>query len=403
MASSQLRWRDLWSQAASSLRGRRSRSALTALGTVIGIAAFVTISGFASTARAQVSNRFDVLRATEVFVTLNPDAVAGATPLTFPNDTDARLGRLHGVRAAGVLWPVSNPNPNVSTQPVISPSSGAPEIPVFAASPGALEALRPVVSAGRLFNGFHNDDRERVVVLGRSSAEQLHITDLENQPTVFLGATGYTVIGIIADVARRADVLNAVIIPQRTALSRYPNSTQDQEGVIEVAPGAAALVGRQAAIAIDVLHPDRYRTEVPPDPRTLREHVVGDVQKLFFGLGLIALVMGMVAIANSTLVAVMERTGEIGLRRAMGARRTHIARQVVAESALIGGIGGAIGTSLGVLGVSGIAIAQGWTAVISPPLVLAAPLVGIATGTLAGIYPALRAARIEPVEALRSA
>ncbi len=124
---------------------------------------------------------------------------------------------------------------------------------------------------------------------------------------------------------------------------------------------------------------------------------------LFLVLGGVAVLVGAIGIANVTLVSVLERVGEIGLRRALGAGQHHIAAQFPIESTAMGLLGGSIGTSLGVLMVLGVAAARSWTPVLDPSVPLAAPLLGALTGLLAGVYPDLKAARLEPVESLRSA
>lgn len=115
----------------------------------------------------------------------------------------------------------------------------------------------------------------------------------------------------------------------------------------------------------------------------------------------ICLVIGAVGIANTTLVAVLERTGEIGLRRALGARGRHITLQFLAESGALGALGGLVGTSIGTVTVVAMAVVRDWTPVIHPATVVAAPAIGLVTGVLAGLYPAWRASRIQPAEALR--
>ena len=130
--------------------------------------------------------------------------------------------------------------------------------------------------------------------------------------------------------------------------------------------------------------------------------IQSDLDLLFLMLGGVSLLVGAIGIANVTLVSVMERTGEIGLRRAMGATRRHIATQFLLESATMGAVGGVLGASAGMLVVVGVAFYQTWTPVIGPWIPLLAPVVGGATGLLAGLYPALRAAGLEPVEALRA-
>src|SRR5262249_8092456 len=147
-------------------------------------------------------------------------------------------------------------------------------------------------------------------------------------------------------------------------------------------------VAREAPTALRPDHPEYLEAVPPPDPRSLRSGVNHDLGQLFLLLACVCLVIGAVGIANTTLVAVMERTGEIGLRRALGARARHVLTQFLTESAALGTLGGLIGTSLGVLVVVGVSTVRDWTAIVQPYTVIAAPLIGLASGLLAGLYPA---------------
>ena len=174
------------------------------------------------------------------------------------------------------------------------------------------------------------------------------------------------------------------------------------ERVVETRIGATALVASQIPLALSPNDPLRVKVAAPPEPKLVKDGVQSDLNSLFLILGGVSLLVGAIGIANVTLVSVLERTGEIGLRRALGAGRRHIAAQFLAESTAMGLIGGVLGASAGLLVVVGIALTRKWTAVIDPLTPLIAPLLGAGVGLLADLYPSLRAARLEPVDALRS-
>ena len=150
-------------------------------------------------------------------------------------------------------------------------------------------------------------------------------------------------------------------------------------------------------------NPRALHVTFPPEPTRVRDAVRSDLDVLFLVLGGVSLLVGAIGIANVTLVSVIERTGEIGLRRALGASRRHIAAQFLLEGAAMGLVGGLLAGSLGTLVIVTVSAYQTWTPVLDPGVPLAAPILGAAIGLVSATYPSLRAAQLEPVEALRSA
>ena len=395
--------RDLLGEAMAGMLQRPARSVLTMLGTVLGIGAFVAILGLTATTGGQIDKRFTVLSATEVTV---EDVGAGdpLDPPSFTADAGARMAAVTGVVHAGQWWPVPVRDPELAAAPALSAASGSPagDLALHAAEPQALAAMHPALQAGRLYDGFHQTRAEKVAVLGLGAAQRLGITRLDAQPAVFVDGTAYTVVGIVADLRRKPEFLLSVIIPTSTALAAY-GPPVDRRGsmLIETRLGAAQVVAERAAAVLRPERPELFKVTAPADPRHLRSGVTGDLNVLFLLLAAISLVIGAVGIANTTLVAVLERVNEIGLRRSLGARPLHIAGQFLTESTALGLLGGLVGTSLGVAVVVLVALLKQWTAILQPWTVLPAPLVGGLVGLLAGLYPALRAAWIEPIEALR--
>lgn len=396
--------RDLAAEALAGLLQRPARSILTMLGTVIGIAALVAILGLTATSAGQISERFSVLSATEVTVTDTAAKQRTIYPvLDFPEDADERVRAINGVVQAGRYWKAPLPEHATISARALAGTRDAHSLDVYAASPGAIRAGHTPVVSGRIFDDFHERNGERVALLGAAAAAQLGISRVDAQPAVFVDDTAYTVIGIVGSPERLPQLGLSVIIPAGTALARYgpPSPDEPARMLIETQLGSAQVVADQAALALRPDAPNLLTASAPPDPRTLREHITGDINSLFLLLAGLALVIGSVGIANTTLVSVLERSAEIGLRRALGARRRHIAAQFVTESAVLGLLGGIIGASLGVLTVVLVALGKQWTAILDPLTVFPGPLVGAVTGLLAGAYPALRAASIEPVDALR--
>jgi len=396
-----IRSRDLLAEAAAGMLQRPGRSALTMMGTVLGVGTFIAIIGLTSTAGGQISKRFSVLQATQVVVQDAAAAEATRPTLSFPDDAERRLGRLNGVEAAGLHWPLA-PAPVLSSRPgaVAEPVSG---IEVHAAGPGVFPAAGVRIQAGVSYNTWHDEHHQAVAVLGAVAARKLGISHLENGPAVWIDGSPYTVVGVVDTSERLPGLLMSVLIPPRTALDHFgpPSPEHPAQVLVRTALGAAGTIARQAPLSLRPENPMSLEAQAPPDPRTLRDTVSSDLDVLFLALAGIAVFIGALGIANTTMVAVLERSSEIGLRRALGACRRHIAGQFLLESTGLGLLGGLVGSSLGVVTVVGVAVQRSWTPVLDPVLAVAGPGVGAVVGLLAGAYPALRAASLDPALSLR--
>jgi macrolide transport system ATP-binding/permease protein len=393
--------RDLLVEAGGGLLARPARVALTVLGTVVGVAALVATLGLSKTASNQIVGRFDEVASTDIVVSPARRGARTASSV-LPFRVEDRLQRLNGVVAAGSLSDVNVGRDLVSSVPVDDPIKRTQfQLPVKAASPGLWRAVRARLATGRFPDAGHSARADRVVVLGPNAARQLNVTRVDQQPAVFIGDRLYLVIGILDRVQRQPSLLGALIMPEGTAAAEYglqaPALAQ-----VETRVGAVELIARQAPLVLSPTQSAQLKVSAPPNPRELKGAIRNDLNALFVLLGGVSLLVGAIGIANVTLVSVLERVGEIGLRRALGAARRHIAAQFLVESTAMGALGGIIGASIGVLVVVAISASRTWTPVLDPWIPLAAPLLGAVIGLVSGTYPAVRAARMEPVDALRA-
>jgi putative ABC transport system permease protein len=413
---SRLTLRDAAAEAVAGIVQRPGRAVLTMLGTILGVGAFVAVLGLTATGAGQISRQFTVLQDTTVTVEdngpANDVAAPGANPaIGFPADADAVADRISGVVAAGVWWPVALPQGTSFTGSLALAAASSQTINLLGASPGAVAAMGLKLVAGSPLTAYENDTRQHVAMIDTTSAAALGISAarLPSHPAVFVDGAAYTVVGIYGSAQRVVTQESAMLIPEQTALADYGNpapgiGNQDEaQLVVATRTGAAKAVARQIAAAELPTDPSRLVVTSPPSPQSLQSEVSGDLAGLFLILALVSLLIGAVGIANTTLVAVLERTEEIGLRRAVGARPRHIAAQFLAESTALGTLGGLVGTCIGVGTVVIFAAARDWTAILNPAYTLPAPLIGSVVGLLAGAYPALRAARTSPLAALRHA
>ncbi|WP_369140839.1 ABC transporter permease [Modestobacter versicolor] len=395
---------DLLGEATADIGARPGRLVTTMVGTVLGIAALIATIGLAQTAAGQIARQFDANAATQLVVTPTTASTGGGGTVAagmLPWDAVPRLERLAGVESAALLAEVPLPDAVITAVPVNDPSqppTAAP--PVYAASAELLDTVGGQLATGRFFDAGHDSRADRVAVLGARAAERLGIQRVDTQPSVFVDGIAYAVVGVVESVDVRAELLNALLVPTGTARADF-DLPAPGDAQARIAVGAGPQLRAQAALSLAPDDPESLQVRAPDGRSDLGREVQADVNGVFVVLGVIVLLAGGVGIANVTMLSVMERVGEIGLRRAVGATGRQIAGQFVAESVVIGLLGGLIGAALGVFSVVGISVARDWTPVVDPWVALGGALLGSVLGLLAGGLPARRAARIEPVDALR--
>jgi putative ABC transport system permease protein len=398
---SRLTIRDAGREAVLAVTRAPLRTVLTSMGTVLAVGTAIATIGLSNSAAGAVSGTFDALRATIVTFS-NTNRFQSPPDLT--DRAEKPLDRLNGVVRAGLVWPLGNAGHLYQIGRTV-PQPGQPQIglPITAASAGGLATIGAVVSAGRLYDPGMDHRGDQVALLGATAARQLGITGVGESPVIFIGAEPFTVVGIVARAPLDPGALLGVIIPPGAAEAVAGSVGVDlfRQIMVRTVPGAAQLIGRQGPLAIDPLDPHRVSASVPTDPGKLRQSVNASLTSLLLAIALVALGVGVIAIANTTLLSVIQRRAEIGLRRSVGAAPRHIAVMVVFEAVLTGALGGLMGTSVGVLVISVVCAGHGWAPVLDPKLLLAAPAAGAVAGLLAGLYPAWRASRVSPISALQ--
>lgn len=381
---------DVLREAAASMRAQGLKAALVIAGVVVATGTLVTMSGLSSTLSRQVTDEFDSFRATELVV--SQAAGATLTDFTEPGDLE-RVRSIEGVVHAGVMDP---PGTFLVERP---PLSGMTEVAIQPVDADALRAIRPHLTAGTPFNGLHVRTGSLLIMLSESAARRLGVA----RPGTGLRIDGLmlTVTAIYSDVDRRDEVLVGALVPRGVLATGDDSSGNQPRVLIETQSGAADAVRERAAVALAPEDARVLNVSRPLDASGFRQGIEGNVRSLALGVVLIALVMGTISIASSAVSSVHARTAELGLRSVLGALRRHIFIQIMAETLAFGLVGAVIGAYTGVAVVVGISTWNAWEPVLTPVAIGFALLAGAAAGIVAGLPPAWRAVRLQPVDALR--
>jgi putative ABC transport system permease protein len=387
--------RRLVNEAMAGVVQKSSKSLLTVIGTALGIGAFISVLGVTASANGQITQDFNALTATQ-FQVQPTDIAAELDGSLYPADAEERIRALNGVVEAFRAWEV--PTEGMSSLPREIADS-AVQARVMAASPSYWAATNAELSSGRVFDDALRG--EAVAIVGEDIARRLGAAVLGEEPIIYIDGEPVSVIGILASSATSREAVSSIVIPDDFARTVFGNPGVSERLTVHAELGTRSMLLDQLALAIDPAHPEWFKVTPPPAPTIARNQVSESMQTLFIALAAITLFVGAVGTTNSSLIGVMSRVPEIGLRRALGALPRHIAAQFLLESAIRGLLGGAIGAMAGLTVIIGVSLARGWTPIFDLWMFLLAPVFGMLLGAAAGLYPALRAARIEPVEAFR--
>lgn len=403
--NARLGWRDGLRVASVGLRARPLRAALSALGIAIGTAAIVAVLGLSASSQAGLLAEIDRLGTN--LLTVEPGQGLTGQAAMLPLAAPARIGHLGEVERVADTGLVKDAKVYRSSMIPISNSGG---LQVRAASLGLLSVLDTGVARGAWLNA--GTAREPVAVLGAGAARQLGIDRIDPDARIWLGGRWFNVAGVLAPSPLAPGIDTSALVGYAAA-RKYLNYVSVVDGAVEAGPPTTiyvrAATGEEAAVQ-PLLAPTanpEAENEVdvsrPSDVLTARAAAAGTFDSLFLGLGVVALVVGAVGVANIMIISVLERRSEIGLRRALGATKGQIRTQFLMESILLAVLGGLAGVLAGAAATAVYATSQGWAVVIPAEAWSGGIAAAILIGALAGFLPAVRASRLAPTVALRTA
>jgi putative ABC transport system permease protein len=385
--------RDVLRVGAAGLRTRPLRVFLSALGIAIGIAAMVCVVGIASSSRAGLDRQLAALGTN--LLRVEPGQTLHGEQSHLPAESVDMVGRIGPVESVSATAKLADVHAYRSDRINYAETGN---LTVYAARTDLLDTVGGQPASGAWLNGA--TERYPAVVLGAAAAHRLGVDKATPDVKVWLGGQWFTVVGVLHPVTLTPELDYGALVGWPAAVARlrfdgYPTTiytrTRD-ESVLAV----KSILARTA----NPEHPNEVKVSRPSDALTAKQAADATLTALLLGLGAVALLVGGVGVANTMVISVLERRAEIGLRRSLGATRRHIRLQFLAESLLLSGLGGAGGALLGITVTTAYAAYQSWPAVVPPWASIGGVAATLVIGGCAGIYPAWRAARLSPTEAL---
>jgi putative ABC transport system permease protein len=386
------------------IRSRRLRAALSALGIAIGTAAIVAVLGLSASSQAGLLAEIDQLGTNLLTANTGQSFTGGAAQL--PVAAPQRISHLPDVEQ--VAHAAAIEHANVYRSPLI-PVVDTNALQVRAASLNLPEVIGTSVAQGRWLNPA--TERQPVTVLGALAAQRLGIDRVYPGQRIWLKNQWFYVAGILKPATLSTDIDTSALIGYPAA-ERYLSYATVDKGKAVAGPPTTVYV-RARTDKVDSVHgalaqtanpesPSDVDVSQPSDALTARAAAKGAFNSLFLGLGLVALIVGAVGVANIMIISVLERRSEIGLRRALGATRGQIRTQFLSEAVMLALLGGMAGVAAGALTTAIYANTKGWAVVIPVQAWVGGIGAAIVIGAIAGLLPALRAARLSPTDALRT-
>lgn len=385
-----LRPRDVVAVGLSGLRGRKLRAVLSALGIAIGVAAMVAVVGIGTSSEARLNEQIAKLGTNLLTVGPGTSFAGNASPL--PSDADAmveRIGPVESATATGKTHGTVRRNDRIGEG-----ITGG--IEVLAARLDLLDTVGAKLRAGRFLDPA--TERYPTVVLGAKAAERLGVDAPGGQ--VWLGGQWFTVIGLLEPVPLASELDTSALVGWHAAAEYLGFDGSPTTVYTRTAESAVESVRDVLAPTVNPKNPNEVKVSRPSDALAAQLAAKDTFNALLLGLGAVALLVGGVGVANTMVIAVLERRQEIGLRRALGAHRGQIRTQFLTEAVTLAGLGGVAGALLGGAATYAYAAVKGWPFEIPLPALAGAVAASAAVGAVAGLYPASRAARLTPTEAL---
>ncbi|GAA1366422.1 ABC transporter permease [Catellatospora chokoriensis] len=388
-----MRPRDVLRVGGVGLRTRPVRAFLSALGIAIGIAAMIAVVGISSSSRAELDRTLDALGTNLLTVTPGRTMFGGDAQL--PVESVAMISRIAPVEQVSAIGKVDGAKVYRSDRIPAAQTNG---LAVYAARLDLLDTVGARLRAGTWLNAA--TERYPAAVIGADTAARLGIGAVGPDTQIMVDGRRFTVVGVLERVPLAPELDASVLVgwpaaADRLAFDGHPTTvyTRSVESAVTAVQGVLAATANPEA-------PNEVDVSRPSDALQAKQAANQAFTGLLLGLGAVALLVGGVGVANTMVISVLERRAEIGLRRSLGATRGQIRLQFLAESLLLSALGGIGGVLLGIVVTSGYAAYQGWPTVVPAWAMLGGLGATLVIGGLAGLYPAVRASRLSPTEAL---